>query len=64
VSTKKPVSTDEFSSELEEEVSSDEEVNLRWPRFDDRGTSDLENNDDDTSKDGEDDGNTSDDAFD
>jgi hypothetical protein len=53
-------STDDLSSETEGEVSSEEEMNLRWPRSDDGGTSDSENNDSDTS----DDGDTSHDAFD
>jgi hypothetical protein len=37
------LSTDDFSSEPKEEVSSEEGMNLRWPRSDDEVTSNLEN---------------------
>jgi hypothetical protein len=60
------MATDDLSSEAEEEVSSEVEMNLRWPHSDDRDTSDSENNDNDISDDGDtsNDDDTSDDTFD
>jgi hypothetical protein len=59
-------STDDLSSEMKEEVSLKDEMNLRRPRSDDGATSYSEKNDGDTPDiiDTSDDGDTSDDAFD